>query len=193
MTADDAETPDAALLTRVANGDAVAARALTDRLAPRILRHVARMLGDRAEAEDIVQETMLRLWRIAPRWEQREAKVSTWTFRVAINLATDKLRARRPDVSISSIGEPASDMADMVARMTDRARVEALDRALAALPERQRTAVSLRHIEGLSNPDIAEIMDISVEAVESLTARGKRALAACLKGQKEALGYSDDT
>ncbi len=193
MTADDAETPDAALLTRVANGDAVAARALTDRLAPRILRHVARMLGDRAEAEDIVQETMLRLWRIAPQWEQREAKVSTWTFRVAINLATDKLRARRPDVSISSIGEPASDMADMVARMTDRARVEALDRALAALPERQRTAVSLRHIEGLSNPDIAEIMDISVEAVESLTARGKRALAACLKGQKEALGYSDDT
>ena len=192
MAADDAETPDAALMVRVANGDPVAARALTDRIAPRLLRHVARMLGDRTEAEDVVQETMLRLWRIAPDWQQREAKVSTWAFRVAINIATDRLRSRRSDVSIDAIGEPASDLADAVARMTDQARVEALYRALATLPERQRTAVSLRHIEGLPNPEIAEIMDISVEAVESLTARGKKALAQCLRGQKDALGYSDD-
>jgi len=60
---------------------------------------------------------------------------------------------------------------------------------LAQLPERQRQAVVLRHIEGLSNPEIALALDIGVEAVESLTARGKRALAAALQGQKEALGY----
>ena len=65
----------------------------------------------------------------------------------------------------------------------------ALDAALARLPERQRQAVVLRHIEGVSNPEIAEVLEISVEAVESLTARGKRALAAALAGQKEALGY----
>jgi RNA polymerase sigma-70 factor (ECF subfamily) len=64
-----------------------------------------------------------------------------------------------------------------------------LDAALARLPFRQRQAVVLRHIEGLANPEIADALEISVEAVESLTARGKRALAQALAGQKEALGY----
>jgi RNA polymerase sigma-70 factor, ECF subfamily len=68
-------------------------------------------------------------------------------------------------------------------------RMAALDAALALLPERQRQAVVLRHIEGLSNPEIAMILDLGVEAVESLTARGKRALSAALSGKKEALGY----
>jgi RNA polymerase sigma factor (sigma-70 family) len=66
-----------------------------------------------------------------------------------------------------------------------------LDAALATLPERQREAVVLRHIEGLSNPEIAEVLQIGVEAVESLTARGKRALAAALSGQRAALGYEE--
>lgn len=69
--------------------------------------------------------------------------------------------------------------------------MRALDAALAALPERQRQAVVLRHIEGLSNPEIAEVMQIGVEAVESLTARGKRALAALLSGQRAELGYGE--
>ena len=85
-----------------------------------------------------------------------------------------------------------SDLESAVSRMTNADRISALDAALATLPERQRQAVTLRHIEELSNPEIAEIMDIGVEAVESLTARGKRGLAAALKGQKDALGYTDD-
>lgn len=188
----DAETPDAALLVRVANGDRLAARELIDRLGPRLLRHIARMLGDRAEAEDIVQETFLRLWKMAPDWRQGEAKVSTWAFRVAINLTTDRLRTRRATVDIDSIAEPESDLESAVSRMTRAGRLAALDAALATLPERQRQAISLRHIEEMANVEIAEIMDISVEAVESLTARGKRALAAALKGQKEALGFNDE-
>ena len=68
----------------------------------------------------------------------------------------------------------------------------ALDAALASLPERQRQAVILRHLEGLSNPEIATILEIGVEAVESLTARGKRALAAALAGQRAELGYEDE-
>ncbi len=188
----EVDTPDAALLVRVANGDRVAARVLIDRLAPRLLRHVTRTLGDRAEAEDIVQETFLRLWKVAPEWRQGEAKVSTWAFRVAINMTTDKLRARRATVDIETIAEPESHLESAVSRMTNSERLNALDAALATLPERQRQAVSLRHIEELSNPEIAEIMDIGVEAVESLTARGKRALRAALEGKKEALGYSDE-
>ena len=71
------------------------------------------------------------------------------------------------------------------------ARQDALQAALMQLPERQRQAVVLRHLEELTNPEIAGIMEISVEAVESLTARGKRALAAALAGRREELGYSD--
>ena len=71
--------------------------------------------------------------------------------------------------------------------------MEALTAALQTLPDRQRQAVVLRHIEGLANPEIADILDVGVEAVESLTARGKRALKAALAPQKQALGYSDDS
>ena len=76
--------------------------------------------------------------------------------------------------------------------MTDADRNMALDDALAELPDRQRQAVVLRHLEGLSNPEIASIMDIGIEAVESLTARGKRALAARLAQRKDELGYAND-
>ena len=184
--------PDAALLVAVANGDAGAARVLIERLAPRLLSHATRVLSDRAEAEDVVQETLVRLWKVAPQWRQGEAKVSTWCFRVLVNLCTDKLRARTPTVHIDAIAEPAADLQSVVEQMTDTARRNALNGALAALPARQRQAVVLRHIEERSNPEIAEIMDIGVEAVESLVARGKRALGAALRGKRAELGYQDD-
>ena len=184
--------PDAALLVAVANGDAGAARVLINRLAPRLLSHASRVLSDRAEAEDVVQETLVRLWKIAPDWRQGEAKVSTWCFRVLVNLCTDKLRARKPIIDIDAIAEPAADLQTVVEQMTDVARRDALDTALSALPDRQRQAVVLRHIEERSNPEIAEIMDIGVEAVESLVARGKRALGAALRGKRAELGYEDD-
>ena len=78
------------------------------------------------------------------------------------------------------------------ARMIGADRARALQAGLDALPERQRMAVTLRHLEGLTNPEIAQAMEISVEAVESLTARGKRALAAALADRREELGYGDD-
>ena len=79
-----------------------------------------------------------------------------------------------------------------VRRVIEADRMAALQAALDALPERQRQAVVLRHMEGFTNPEIAAVMDIGVEAVESLTARGKRALAALLAGQRGELGYEDD-
>jgi RNA polymerase sigma factor (sigma-70 family) len=188
---DNPEVSDEALLVAFGNGDLTAARLLTQRLAPRLLRYAARLLGgDRTEAEDITQESMLRLWKIAPDWQQGEAKVTSWLYRVASNLCTDQLRRRRrqgPD--LDQIAEPEDPAPSAVETMERQARMEALDMALTALPERQRQAVILRHIEGLSNPEIAVIMDIGVEAVESLTARGKRALAAALSGRREELGY----
>lgn len=181
------DTPDEALLVLYANGDRHAAQALTARLAPRILAFATRMLNDRAEAEDVTQEAMLRLWRIAPDWRSGEAMVSTWLYRVARNLCTDRLRRRR-ERPLDDAGDPADGAPGAVERMADRQRAEALNDALAQLPDRQREAVVLRHIEGLSNPEIAALMEITVEAVESLTARGKRALSAILLPRKDELG-----
>jgi RNA polymerase sigma-70 factor (ECF subfamily) len=183
---------DTALMVLFARGDAEAARLLTARLLPRALRHAARVLGDAAEAEDVAQEAMMRLWRVAPDWtSDGPAQPSTWLHRVVANLAVDRLRRARRSTGLDP--EKADAIADTApsaeARLAQADRMAALDAALATLPERQRQAVVLRHIEGLSNPEIAEVLEIGVEAVESLTARGKRALKAALEGQKEALGY----
>jgi RNA polymerase sigma factor (sigma-70 family) len=182
---------DDALIVLYANGDPIAARALTLRFAPRALGFAARMLGDRTEAEDVAQEAMLRLWRIAPDWRQGEAKVSTWLYRVVSNLCTDRLRRRRP-ATLDEAPEAEDGTPGVVARMMAADRAQALETALGALPDRQRQAVVLRHLEGLGNPEIAEVMDIGVEAVESLVARGKRGLAALLAGRRADLGYEDE-
>lgn len=182
------------LLVAYASGEAQAARELTARLAPRVLAHAYRLLGgDRAEAEDVTQEALLRLWRAAPEWRRGEAKVTTWLYRVTANLCIDRMRKRKrvgPDIdSVPEIEDGAPSAASV---MQQTARAEALQAALDQLPERQKQAVVLRHIEGLSNPEIAEIMDIGSRAVESLTARGKRALEALLSGRRAELGYEDD-
>lgn len=191
MPLDDlALAPDEALLVLFAKGDGDAARALTERLLPRILGHAYRLLGDAAEAEDVAQDAMMRLWKIAPDWRQGEAKVTTWLYRVVANLATDRLRGRRrAGPPLEDVAEPADDRPGPAESLLARDRAEALQAALNDLPERQKEAVILRHIEGLSNPEIAEIMEISTEAVESLTARGKRALTAALAGRREELGF----
>ena len=184
------EASDETLLVLYANGDPNAARVLTLRLTPKVMGHAYRMLGDRAEAEDVTQDALIRLWKQAPDWRQGEAKVTTWLYRVVANLCTDRLRKQKP-VDIEAITEPEDDAASAAEQIQQKSRLDALQAGLNKLPERQKQAVILRHIEGLPNPEIAEIMQIGVEAVESLTARGKRALAAALAGRKEELGYSD--
>jgi RNA polymerase sigma-70 factor (ECF subfamily) len=186
------DDPDAVLLARYAQGDAAAVRLLTVNLTPRVFGHALRVLGDAAEAEDVTQEALMRLWKIAPDWRIGEAKVSTWLYRVVANLCTDRLRKRRGNVPLAEITEPADTAESAEAKLQRGARLDALQTALDTLPDRQRQAVVLRHIEGLANPEIAAILDIGVEAVESLTARGKRALAKLLGGQRDALGYDDD-
>lgn len=184
------DVSDEALLVLYANGDPWAARALTLRLTPRLLGFAAWMLADRTEAEDVTQEAMLRLWRMAPDWRQGEAKVATWLYRVASNLCLDRLRKSRPR-GLEEVAEPEDAAPGAVARLIEADRMQALDRALAALPDRQRQAVVLRHIEGLTNPEIAAVMDIGVEAVESLVARGKKGLTALLSGRRAELGFED--
>lgn len=185
------DVSDKTLLVLYGNGDRDAARSLTLRMGPLAYRVAYRMLSDAAEAEDVAQEALLRLWRIAPEWRNGEAKVSTWLYRVVTNLATDRLRKRR-GVGLDEAPEVEDGAPSVVQAMIARDRMNALEAALSQLPDRQRQAVVLRHIEGLSNPEIAEAMEIGVEAVESLTARGKKGLAKLLAGQRAELGFGDD-
>lgn len=180
---DDA-TPDADLLTATAGGDQQAARILTDRHLGRVLALAYRTLGDAAEAEDVSQEAMLRVWRIAPDWEPGAAKFSTWLHRVTLNLCYDRLRKRGRQAPLDEAAEPADETPSVEAQMAAADDASALRDAIAALPDRQRVAIHLRHFEERSNPEIAEAMALSVEAVESLLARGRRALRKTLMGRK---------
>jgi len=182
---------DEALLVLFANGDRLAAQALTLRLTPRLLTHAYRLLGNAAEAEDVAQEAMLRLWKIAPNWRQGEAMVTTWLYRVVANLCIDRRRQARAS-ALDAAAEPVDPAKGAVALLQGAERAKALQEALDRLPDRQRQAIVLRHIEDLGNPQIAEIMEISVEAVESLLARGKRALSADLIDRREELGFTDE-
>lgn len=182
---------DTELLSAYALGDHSAARELTFRLTPRVLALARRMLADASEAEDVAQEAMLRLWKAAPDWEDQGAAPATWLYRVASNLCIDRLRRRREN-TMDVLPEIADEAPSVAALLHARSRAEALSAALLDLPERQRLAVILRHLEERSNPEIAEIMETSIEAVESLLSRGRRLLAKALAGRQDELGLVDE-
>lgn len=142
---------------------------------PRMLDLAHRMLGDPVEAEDVAQEAMLRAWTQAPRWTPGQARFDTWLHRVALNLCYDRLRRRReipteapPDRPDEG---PAPDRGLMAAELGAR-----VDAALKRLPERQREAIVLCHYQELTNIEAASLTGVSVEALESLLSRGRRAL-----------------
>jgi RNA polymerase sigma-70 factor (ECF subfamily) len=172
--------PDGDLVVRIAAGDHAAARALLARHLPRILNLSRRMLGGQAEAEDVAQEVFLRVWTHAARWQPGAAKFETWLHRVAINLCYDQLRKRRT-ANIDAIPEPVDPAPGPAATLFISQLGAAVDAALGALPERQKEAIVLCHHQGLSNIDAAEVMGVSVEALESLLARGRRTLKEQLK------------
>jgi len=180
------ESDDAALLAKFAAGDQSAARILTDRLLPNVVRQAWRILGDEAEAEDVAQDAMLRLWRQAADWREGEARVSTWLYRVTHNLCIDRIRRRRPTSAIEDVAEPPDPAPTVLERLASSEQSRALARAILALPDRQRQALVMRHFDGLSNPEIGERLECSVEAVESLLARARRQLAADMSSEREA-------
>lgn len=175
---------DTALMRRVAAGDNAACRTVVDRHLPRVLMLARRMVGDAAEAEDIAQESMIRLWQMAGRWRDN-APIGAWLYRVAHNLAVDRVRRRRPTVALDAAGE-LSDPTPSAASLIDRERrAAAVEQAIAALPERQRTALTLAYHLELSNIEAAATMGLGVEALESLLARARRTLRANLIGLRD--------
>ena len=180
---------DHALLAAFADGDRRAAQQLTEKLMPKIYAHAYYRLGNTSDAEDVTQEAFLKLWKVAPSWKQDKAQVSTWLYRVVSNLCKDRYR-RATLEGLISVQAPSNESQSPTYNIEEGIRQKALYTAMSALPEGQRLAVQFRHIDELTNPQIAEIMGVSVEAIESLIARGKRKLTKILQSHKSELGYS---
>jgi len=169
---------DEALMAMVARGDERAYRALTRRHLPAVLALARRILGNTADAEDVAQEAMLRVWVHAPRWRPL-ALFRTWLTRVVVNLCLDRKR-RAPWVELEAAGEIA-DTALGVGEQIERSELDArLAAAIDRLPIRQRTAIALTYSEGMSNAQVAEVLGTSVSAVETLLVRGKQNLRRAL-------------
>jgi RNA polymerase sigma-70 factor (ECF subfamily) len=173
------DDPDDELVRRAGQGDAAAVQALVSRKLRRVLALAERMLNDAAEAEDVAQEAFFRVWRHAPRWRPGAARFDTWLHRVTLNLCYDRLRRRRErptaDPPETRDPGPQPDRGLLAADVGRR-----VQQALQALPPRQREAIVLCHYQEMGNIEAAVVMGVTVEALESLLSRGRRALKAAL-------------
>ena len=165
---------DEELMGRVAKGDESAFRTLARRSVPSAIGLARRVLGNAADAEEVVQEAMLRVWINAPRWRP-EAKFRTWLYRVVFNLCLNRKR-RAPFADLADAGDPIDPHPDAAEQMERNQRDRAIADAIARLPERQRAAIVLTYHEGLSNADTADVLGTTRSAVETLLVRAKQSL-----------------
>jgi len=175
--------PDEELVLRIGAGDKRAAGELVRRHLPKMVGLARRMLGDATEAEDIAQEVFLRVWRHAAAWKPGQAKFETWMHRVAMNLCLDRLRrGGRHGGEVSP--ETPDVRASATRALDDRQRRDKVRDALQLLPERQRAALVLCYYQDRTNIEAAEIIGVSVDALESLLSRARRTLKSALSAER---------
>jgi RNA polymerase sigma-70 factor (ECF subfamily) len=167
------------LVARSAGGDRTAFDELVVRHGPYALRVAARLLRDTALAEDVAQEAFVRCWSQIHRFDSRQARFTTWLYRIVVNLCIDNKRRREPeplpaDFDVMDAGATAEEM------MESNERATVLAQALKDLPLRQRAALTLIYDEGLSGAEAARVLGSSVKAVERLLARARSYLRARL-------------
>ena len=182
---------DEELMLAVCRGDQSAYQTLVRRHLKSISHYAFRLLGNSKDTEDIAQETFLRLWINACRWQADKAKLSTWLHRISHNLCVDYLRKHsrvqtrdfpeedadnRGQTLRSGAGLHGESASDVNEHFDEDDKLGKLKAAMVELPESQRSALMLCHYQGFSNKEAAVIMNVSVEAIESTLARAKRSL-----------------
>lgn len=180
---------DEELMQAVCKGDQSAYQTLVKRHLKPISHYAFRLLGNTKDTEDIAQETFLRLWTNAAKWQADKAKLSTWLHRISHNLCIDYLRKHsrvqtRESFDEDDNGELDNGSNEQIVESSssesehfdEDGKLEKLKSAMYQLPLGQRSALMLCHYQGFSNKEAAAIMNISVKAVESALARAKRSL-----------------
>ena len=171
---------DSELLDKLATGDEVAFRMLVERHIDRAYAIALRIVGNAADAEDVVQDTMLKIWSHRGRWQHGRAKFSTWLYRVISNRCID-LRRKPRNENVETVPEVADGQPGAVEIIERNELNGMLELAMQRLPEQQRIAVIFSYHENMSNGEIAEVMDTTVAAVESLLKRGRQQLRELLR------------
>jgi RNA polymerase sigma-70 factor (ECF subfamily) len=184
--------PDAALMLRVKRGDRAAFTELVEKYKQPIMNFIFRSLRDEMEAEDVAQNVFLQVYKSRQRYK-RTAKFSTWLFTIARNLCLNEIR-RRSRHPAESLDEPHTENEDQPQRQYEDTRVilppekylhgelaQHIEKALAELPESQRSAILLCRQEELSYDEISDILDCSLSATKSLIHRGRETLKEKLK------------
>jgi RNA polymerase sigma-70 factor (ECF subfamily) len=168
------------LLAKIAKADDKAFEQLLAQTLPRVQAIAWRIVKSHAEAEDIAQETFLRLWREAP--SLGDVPVEPWLYRVASNLAIDRYRRKKPEL-MEVLPETSDGAADQETQMRVNELSAEVDAAIAELPDRQRLALILVHFEEVNQKTAAQTLGITVEALESLLSRARRSLKEKLKNR----------
>lgn len=184
--------PDTRLIARVGKRESGAVREIVEKKLPRIVALATRMLGDRDEADDVAQEAFMRIWNVAPNWLPGAARFDTWLHRVTLNLCYDRLRRHRETTLSDELPEQEDAAPLPDERMETSNTSQRLTAALARLPARQREALVLQYYQELSNAETADLMGVSVEALESLLVRARRNLRTALADLARAPGGPDD-
>ncbi|MFT7121874.1 MAG: RNA polymerase sigma-70 factor (ECF subfamily) [Neolewinella sp.] len=183
------EPTDRELLSAIASGDATALRALYDRLGERVYNTVLTYLQNEVDAEEVTQDVFTKVWRSAASFKGN-SQVITWVYRIAVNTALTALkkRQRRGFFGVITDTNTPSDFHHPGAKMEEKETNRELFAAIYGLPDRQKTAFVLSYVEELKRQQVAEIMGLSLKAVESLLMRAKKGLKTSLSSNYPARG-----
>jgi len=150
------------------------------------------MVKDNAEAEDIVQEALSKLWRSRKKWEQID-NLEAWSMRITKNLALDHLRSRkfRRTEDVEQVQQVSSSSATPLEQVEQQDTLESIRRLMETLPENQRLVIHLREVEDLSYQEICEVLDMPMTQVKTNLFRARNKLRMALIKQ-ESYGISTD-
>jgi len=179
---------DISLMASIAKGDRNAFNVFLSRHLSAVVQFSKRYLSGLADAEDIAQETFFRVWQKGNSWQSQGHSPRSWLYRIAYNLCIDEIRRKPASEQVNNdVAEKKTilDSGDLEKTIEHESNINWISRSLKKLPERQRTALSLCALQGLSNKEAANVMDISIEALESLLSRGRRQLRAQLQQDGE--------